>query len=603
MDDSKFKTGPKLTRAWNRILKIPLLLLIVTKITCGFDDEITLMNRDGIDKFDISIHIEDRVEFLHSRVTLRPLKLGLHGLEKMMNDFDKEGLSSLGHILKAKLKNSINRITKNAERFVGNANLATREKRSIEFIGNLISKAFGNPGPEDWRKNNANIIAMKNAMSRIRDNSIILHNNIDSNLHHIEHHNELLKKLATELSKDENRLQQTEISLIELENFFKIESMCDAISEILDSLHEIRRDSKIGRCNIKGFSNDFLISNLRKIESNRQGIAPIFASWEWESYYRFEMCTTALNRDEIWTTLRVPIIKPSEKMTRIIPNSNFLWIRNRMDAYGIDIYFFREISYDIYSVLTLANFEMCSILGTSRVCSARKTKFKEDFNFLVPIEISNTRFILISNSTQSKKSEIETECRSLKHRFPSGNSTFLKIPLNCQIKEKSFEISEKVGLELSNEFATIDTIDQFEYKELSRINVTNWNIEIKNISRKDDSAKFDENINKTTKALNQIVEGHEGIFDEIKLIKIGGFTTSSTICFSFLAIAIFCLRKKCKNSGDQKDVNVSINVNPDTKNDDYDELEAGRNEQLMNEMRNEIRDAELPNSQIESTSN
>jgi hypothetical protein len=67
----------------------------------------------------------------------------------------------------------------------------------------------------------------------------------------------------------------------------RIDQMFDAIDAILDDLIDVKRDTKTGRCNERGLSPKFLIKQLRKIETNKNGIAPIFASWEFENYYKF----------------------------------------------------------------------------------------------------------------------------------------------------------------------------------------------------------------------------------------------------------------------------------------------------------------------------
>lgn len=189
MDDSKYS---KRSRHGNLTTVVIILILIYN--VDGIDEEIEIIRKEGIDKFDISILVEERVDFIHTRITLRPLILGLINFERYAIEFQKKDLTSIGKILCTKVQNMYQRISKKAEIFVDMDHKSERSKRSIEFIGNLISKAFGNPGPEDWRKNNANIMAMKMAIAKQRDNSILLHQSIDSNLHYIEKHNDILKK-------------------------------------------------------------------------------------------------------------------------------------------------------------------------------------------------------------------------------------------------------------------------------------------------------------------------------------------------------------------------------------------------------------------------
>ncbi len=200
-----------------------IIVVLLLNHVNGIEDEIELIRREGIDKFDVSIVIEERVDFLHTRVTLRPLILGLLNFDRLVREIEKKEKTELGNVLFTKIEHMHNRLSKKAESFIDPEHKTNRNKRSIEFIGNLISKAFGNPGPEDWRKNNANILAMKTAIARQRDNSILLQHNIDSNLHYIEKHNEILKKIAADLQSDENKIENTEKSMITLFFSFSFE--------------------------------------------------------------------------------------------------------------------------------------------------------------------------------------------------------------------------------------------------------------------------------------------------------------------------------------------------------------------------------------------
>jgi hypothetical protein len=317
MDERK---SPK--HEWSRVLILLILAAVVIR-TESFEDEIEQMRKDGINKFDISILYEEKTEFLHSRITLRPLALGLHTFDKMYNEFSRQNLSGLGRVMSNRLEHKLARLKIRADYLLAMEHEVRRDKRAIEFIGNLIAKVFGNPGPEDWKKNNANILAMKYAIARQRDNSILLHNNIDSNQHLIEKHNSLLKKITVDLYNENNRITTAMNELNEIRNYIELETMLDTLIEIEDSIAVIVQDGKVGRCNTKGLSKIFLVNNLRAIESNRVGFAPIFASWEWENYYKFELCSVALNREELWVTMRVPIVRHGELMARVIPAPNF----------------------------------------------------------------------------------------------------------------------------------------------------------------------------------------------------------------------------------------------------------------------------------------
>jgi len=574
-----------------------IIVVLLLNHVNGIEDEIELIRREGIDKFDVSIVIEERVDFLHTRVTLRPLILGLLNFDRLVREIEKKEKTELGNVLFTKIEHMHNRLSKKAESFIDPEHKTNRNKRSIEFIGNLISKAFGNPGPEDWRKNNANILAMKTAIARQRDNSILLHHNIDSNLHYIEKHNEILKKIAADLQSDENKIENTEKSMITLMNYFKIETLYDAINEILETLIDIRRDGKIGRCNIRGFSKDFLIANLRKIESNKSGVLPVFASWEWENYYKFEMCTTALNRDELWTTMRIPITKPAEKMARVIPNPSFIWIQHEMANLGIEISIFKEINHEIFSVLTRSNYELCSKLGTTMICNIRKTKFRESKNFVVPIGISDNRIILISNVTDDNQVKIDLECKNTKQIVMASKLSFMKIPSDCEIRTKYFDISTKQKSLIANDDNVIESIRNFEYRSLANFSSSKVAWVVENMTRFADKDEFEKNNNLTTKALNQITINHEGIYDDIRTLKVSGISVTVIIGITVLLALLIVLKKRCRSR--RKDVRDDVNVNVTLNSDNAKHEKVNSIETEQHNDSDEITNENIPSENIE----
>lgn len=538
------------------------VVLVLVGMVDGWMSEIERMTKEGADKYDISIVYEEKVEFLHTRITLRPLTMGVNSFDKIHKEFGTKNLSAVGKKMYAKLESEFLRIKRRAESVSQWDTLNPRNKRAIEFIGNLISKAFGNPGPEDWRKNNANILAMKNAIARQRDNSIILHNNIDSNLHAIEKHNELLRKITNELYRAENEIEN---ELNELHNYIELEMMLDALAEIVDSLEDIMQDGKFGRCNLKGFDKNFLITNLRKLESNRLGLNPIFASWEWESYYQMELCSVALNRDELWITMRVPIVKHADRMARVIPHPNLMWIRKELDDLGIDIFFFKEIEHDSYSVITHANYEMCSFLGNTRVCNVRKTKFIEQERMIVPIDLNLNNILIISNMGMNESIRIETKCSNMDKRIEIRDFSMVNIPGDCHLKLKEMEIDIKLKSEIEQERIDISHNAGIEYKLLARNRTLKNKLMVGKIGHRNDSAEFEKNINHTNKALNQIVINHENISDDLRLMKIGGVTsTASLLCIAAIAFLLLIWQKCKKNSGDMK---FEVNLGKSETND------------------------------------
>jgi hypothetical protein len=413
---------------------------------------------------------------------------------------------------------------------------------------------------------------MKNAIARQRDSSIILHKNIDSNSHAIENHNMLLRKISNELFRAENEIESEQT---ELHDFIELDMLLDTLIEIVDSMEDIMRDGKIGRCNLKGFSKEFLISNLRKLESNRKGMNPIFASWEWESYYHHELCTVALNREELWITMRIPIVKHSDRMARIIPKPSFMWARSFLNDLAIDAFFFKDIEHEMYSVITTASYELCSHLGNIRVCNVRKTRFSEQQRMVVPVDLNRNKILLLSNMTGNSSIKIDTECNSHNIELNLNEFALIRIPDDCHVKTKEFEIEMKLKNEIMQDQHELDIIKIIEYKLLHR-NSTKERIEVKTDEKVKPSLDFERSTNLTNEALNRIVVNHEGIFDDLKLMKIGRLST--TVCLLGVGgiVLLLFVRRYC-SSGHETDRNsIQVHIGNPEKDEKVMTTQADR---------------------------
>ena len=224
---------------------LTLVLYIQIKVSNSLDTEIQSMRREGIEKYDISIYVEEKVEYIHSRIALRPLITGIEHATKLSVSFENRANTTFGRILNGRVRRKVKRLeTKLARLYNGRGRKSAKRKRSIEIIGNLISKLFGNPGPEDWKQNTRNILAMKEAIERQVANSVAQHHDVDQNRHAINEQNEILKQTTRAVMSNENRLNNIDNELAELETYFELESMIESIDEIIEALIDINRDAK-----------------------------------------------------------------------------------------------------------------------------------------------------------------------------------------------------------------------------------------------------------------------------------------------------------------------------------------------------------------------
>jgi len=550
MDDSKHE--PKRSRGLvPYFLLIPILLYFVKSVN-GLDSEIESMREEGLQKFDISVYIEERVEFIHSKIDLKPLLNGIRNAKKLSTDFDRSQNTSLGKILSRKIANKLSRmsskITSMSGTRIDNAGVRIdnpgRSKRALEFVGNLISKLFGNPGPEDWRQNNANILAMKSAIERQLSNSVILRDSIDANSHEIEKQNLILRQATLEIYNNEKRLSNVDTEINEIAMFMEVENMFDAIDDILEDLTDIKRDAKTGRCNERGLSPKFLVEQLRKIETNKNGIAPIFASWEHERYYSHEMCAVALHDNALWITLRIPIINLAEQLIRAIPTSSQKWIKDTLSDYGFESALFKDRMNDKFMVITESYFETCSVLGTSRVCNIRRTKFSESNPFIAPVDIGHNRILMLSNSSESAL--LSMACEGRHSSLTISQTAIMNIPANCTVRNKKVEIDTKRMNEIVSTALELEEIRDVSIRKVYK-SKTNL-IETSMNHTRHSFALFDHNINRTISDLQQITIRNRDDLMHIAYKAAGGIGLSLALTFIGYILLKCLIRKKCRAS-------------------------------------------------------
>ena len=549
----------------------------------SLDIEIENMRREGLEKHDVSIFVEERVEYIHSRILLGPLITGIDHANKLSIGYGVRANSSLGKILNSRINKLVARVENKLGRVYGKrSRKVVRRRRAIKFIGNLMSKMFGIPGPEEWEQNTRNTLAMKAAIERQQANSGILHQDIDENRHAINEQNELLRHLSREAFNNENRLDKVDNALTEFETYLEIESMFNSIDEILESLNDIVKDSKTGRCNEKGLNPEFLIEHLRVIESNKNSIAPIFASWEWQKYYFYDMCTVALHDDEIWITIRIPIVNLVEQFVRAVPMSNQIWISDTMNALGIETSLFKMKQLDVFMLVTKTNLEMCSKLGFSRVCNVRKTRFREFDPYIAPLDINHGRTLLITNSTDSKY-DIKSLCTSSPDTLIANSHSILKVPDKCAIISKAFEISR---IATNRSISTQDNVGEIEAVILRSLDRNLSNFQPSNRHNLPKlSSEFEANNNITTEKLKEINTN----WNTGSLLITASSSTTTMLAIILAVILVIRCSRKCKSKNNDQ---VTLRM----ENFNREECNSKENREIAIETIRDIENADSANT-------
>jgi len=497
-------------------LLIILILAVFVIPTSTFERVLDKGKIDGVDTHDLDIFIEKKVKFLHSKIDLKPAIVGLLALEKCVNQLAKGSSDSLESTLSKLLEKRVTRINARIIRLTGKDYLANRDKRSIEFIGDLISDVFGNPGPSDWKKVNSNILALEKALKRVEDNVEINHSDIDMDRHVIELHNKEIKSLSLAVNRNQNELNNLEVEMKGLRTFFEISTLADTLDGLSMALLEIKNDGMRGICSDRALDRDFLIENVQSLEANKAGISPVFGSWEWRNYYKYEMCTLALVKEVVWLTIRIPLVKRSNRLVRTIPTFTLKRAIDRVELYGLKTVLFREKESDQYHLMTQAAFDLCNVLGNTRTCGVRDFKFSASSN-VVAVEFMVDRFLLISNKLSSIK--VTEKCANTVRDLALELDTVMLTPVNCSYTANSFSIETRESdVEITNEVGIV-SIDKLEISKIENFHDNISRIYVEEIANRSSSGAYEKNRKEIKEELNSIDTKHSSSWNMYNLEK------------------------------------------------------------------------------------
>jgi len=489
------------------IWKVLLVALIHFDICVAFMKALERSKLDGHDAHDIELYIEQKITFIHSKIDLRPTITALVTLNKCVLQMEKGGPDSLSTALRDNLFRRMDKLLSKLKRVSSRIAAPDRSKRSIEFIGNLISDIFGNPGPADWKQANANFLALHDALKKLNDNSLTDHLAIDSNTHSIEKHNRDLKMLSLAINRNQNEIDSLNHSMGGLRMYFEISSMTDILESQVDSLVEIKVDSVKGYCSDRALSRDFLTSNLQSLEANKVGLGPVFGSWEWREYYKHDMCTTAMDNDVLWVTLRIPIVKKAEKLVRYIAMPSLREVLTEADSYGVHVNLFKEKNNEKYHAMAQSALDLCNNLGNIRTCGVRDTRFSVTDNTVVPVEFSVNKFLLVG--ALITEVNLMEKCPNGIHEHKIKTDVVMMIPNNCTYVSNSVMINAReADVDIMKALGILQ-FDKFVVHQVERSSSNKSKTSIENIAKHTSNNIFAENKKDIDEMLNSIDTKHE----------------------------------------------------------------------------------------------
>jgi len=355
-------------------------------------------------------------------------------------------------------------------------------------------------------KSNSNIIALKGAIKRLDDNTNLDHADIDNNKHSIEKQNNEIRSIVAIVNKGRAELTKIDDDIAFLNTFIEILTLADAVETQIDYLIEVKVDSLKGFCNDHALSRQFLVDNLLNLEANKIGLGPVFGSWEWREYYKNRMCTVALNGDDLWVTLRIPLVKKAEKLVRTVPTPDANLLLKKAADFGLVVTLFKETVNEKYLVMTQSSLDLCNLLGNTRTCGIRDTKFSIGQVTVMPIEFALNRFLIISLAPLSLK--VMSKCPNgiTEHQI-STDSVWL-VPNNCTYSSKYLTIEARESdVAITKEIGIIH-FDRFEVSQVTSGHVNN-SIVVEEVLNSSKSFTFERNRIEIKEALDNVKTSHE----------------------------------------------------------------------------------------------
>ncbi len=511
---------------------VAVFAVVFLQVEC-FDKALERMKLEGHYDHDIDIFIEQKINFLHSRIDLKPTKDGLLLVEKCTLRLEQGSSTPLSRALSTHISKRLERLGSKLARVTGHE--PSRQKRSIEFIGNLWSDLFGNPGPNDWKQINSNVLALKSAIQKLDDNTAIDHKDIDTNKHAIEQQSATIRDIITVVNKNRAELTKADEELTFMKNFFEILTLVEAVESQIDYLIEVKVDSLKGFCNDRALNKNFLVDNLLMIEANKMGLGPVFGSWEWREYYRNRMCTVALNGNDLWVTIRIPQVKKAEKLVRVIPSPGINDVIKQVVTYGIAVTIFKEKENEKYLAITQTALDLCNVLGNTRTCGVRDSRFVPNNDIVMPVEFALNRFLIVSS--EPKVVKVMSKCPNgiIEHSIAvdsvwlaPNNCSFTSAFMSIDMREADVEITKEIG------------IVHFDRFEVSQVKSKNLNITLSaEVAINGTVSKvFESNRHDIKNSLDQIRTNHSNFLSQYVIEK---WVLISVLCLVSLLVVSYKL--------------------------------------------------------------
>ena len=475
-------------------------------------------------------------------------------------------------------------------------------KRSIEFLGNLISYVTGVPGPKEWRLNQANIGHLKKALLLVNRKERIQEQRITN----VDH------RLSTVSTKVESLLQTMSITLSEMstiEHDFKatlifgtlengVMQLLEEMQYLVSGIDNILFKGHFQLASSYGIDKEFLRKAIIDIQSKHKTLVPIFSTNEIEKYYETPLTTVTLHGEEIWSTIKIPMVNYNDRFEKIVETGKLHDNFTELESLGVKSVEWFADKQDRNIFVSKSKIAHCIQYRSTAICEGRKAVIRSRFvdtgnvidNFWG--ETENTGFFAFLN-----KDNVTTQidCAGDKHTLVLGTRGILYLHDTCTLK------SENVRINRVNyyEGMRVRKIEHFHLRDLS-------NIEIKSIltdNRMDKmSTTTTESTTRQTDEVttiitdefdNEISQIDERFTSEDKIFYGGIFTSSSAVLLLICGVITTCW---LINRNRAREANTTVNIAKEVV-----ESNKGNNRSNKEKVESRSKDIESPEIDIDIT--
>lgn len=351
----------------------------------------------------------------------------------------------------SRLSSKLERVSKRLENCFAKNPTLSKNRRAIEFLGNLISYVTGVPSPSEWRLNQININHLKQAMIDLNTKGDIEGRMITTNEHHIDKLHKSLDILCKQLNLTLGKVNSMENGIRSnlIFNTLKEGSLelLEGVEETVRSVEKIMEKGRLHLATLEGLSDTFTHMALLDIQARNRVLSPIYSSFEVTKYYNLPTATITIHDRQIWTSLKIPLVNFSKYYNQIRIGTQYhdeIVSLARIGA--IDPLWFTD-NHDIHTIVSRKAVDSCLNLYKLTLCEGRnvflRTKFDGQSNYLTNFwtETNTKNYFAYINANNIT---VQIGCSREHSSTTLGTRGVIYISTDCELKSESVHIPKLI---------------------------------------------------------------------------------------------------------------------------------------------------------------